>query len=123
MVEKANIPKYVPGLARRLHTNSTEAEVVLWEALRNRKVAGTKFRRQHSLGRYIADFYCHEARLVIELDGSVHDDASQAEYDTVRQKEIEERGLTVLRLRNGEVIDNLPVILEKIVAALENRHP
>ena len=96
---------------------------MLWAVLRNRKLEGAKFRRQHPLGRYIADFYCHEARLVIELDGSVHDDASQAEYDSVRQKEIEERDLTVLRLRNDEVIDNLPVTLEKIVAVLENRQP
>ncbi|MCH8831601.1 MAG: DUF559 domain-containing protein [Chloroflexi bacterium] len=89
MVEKARIPKYVPGRARRLRTNSTGAEVVLWAVLRNRKLEGAKFRRQHPLGRYIADFYCHEALLVVELDGSVHDDAPQAEYDAVRQKEIE----------------------------------
>ena len=123
MVEKADIPKYVPDLARRLRTNSTGAEVVLWEALRNRKPGGAKFRRQHPLGRYIADFYCHEALLVIELDGNVHGDASQAEYDSVRQKEIEARVLIVLRFQNEEVIDNLSVTLEKIVAALESRHP
>ncbi len=123
MAERAIIPKYVPGLARRLRTNSTGAEVVLWEALRNRKLGGAKFRRQHPLGRYIADFYCHEALLVIELDGSVHSDASQAEYDSVRQKEIEARGLIVLRFKNEQVIDNLSVTLEKIVTALESRHP
>ena len=119
MVEKADIPKYVPGLARRLRTNSTGAEVVLWEALRNRKLGGAKFRRQHPLGRYIADFYCHEALLVIELDGSAHDDASQVEYDLVRQKEIEERGLTVLRIKNDEVNENLSATLNKIADALK----
>jgi len=111
----------VPDLARRLRTNSTAAEAILWAALRNRKLSGAKFRRQHPLGRYIADFYCHEVLLVIELDGSVHEDVSQAEYDSVRQKEIEERSLKVLRLKNHEVIDNMSVTLGKIVDALENR--
>ena len=60
---------------------------------------------------------------MIELDGNVHGDASQAEDDSVRQKEIEARGLIVLRFKNEEVIDNLSVTLEKIVAALESRHP
>ena len=118
MVEKAHTPKYVPGLARRLRTNSTGTEAVLWAALRNRKLDGAKFRRQHPLGRFIADFYCHEALLVIELDGGVHDDASQVEYDLVRQKEIEERGLTVLRIKNGEVNDNLSATLNKIADVL-----
>lgn len=123
MADKADIPKYVPGLARRLRTKSTEAEVALWAALRNRKLGRAKFRRQHPLGRYIADFYCHESLLVIELDGSVHDDSNQAEYDLVRQMEIEARGLTVLRLNNDEVLNSLPVTLVKIVAALDNSHP
>jgi len=118
MVEKANIPKYLPGLARRLRTNSTEAEVVLWEALRNRKVAGAKFRRQHPLGRYIADFYCHESQLVIELDGSIHDRLSQAEYDKVRLAELEARGLTILRIKNDEVIESLSATLNKIADVL-----
>ncbi len=118
MVEKTNSPKYVPGLARRLRTNSTGAEAALWAALRNRKLGGAKFRRQHPLGRYIADFYCHDSLLVIELDGSVHDDAGQAAYDLVRQKEIEERGLTVLRLSNEEVIEDLPITLNKIADVL-----
>ena len=91
---------------------------MLWAALRNRKLDGAKFRRQHPLGRFIADFYCHEALLVIELDGGVHDDASQVEYDLVRQKEIEERGLTVLRIKNGEVNDNLSATLNKIADVL-----
>jgi very-short-patch-repair endonuclease len=121
VLEKANIPKYVSGLARRLRTNSTGAKAILREALRNRKLAGAKFRRQHPLGRYIADFYCHESLLVVELDGSVYDDLDQAGYDVVQQKEIEERGLTVLRLKNEEVMRSLSTTLEIIAEVLKTR--
>ena len=85
----------------------------MWAGLRNRKLDGAKFRRQHPLGLYIADFYCHEALLVIELEGGVHDDASQVEYDLVRQKEIEERGLTVLRIKNDDIIESLSPTLNE----------
>jgi very-short-patch-repair endonuclease len=120
-LEKARTPKYVPQIARRLRTNATGAESILWDTLRNRKFAEAKFRRQHPLGRYIADFYCHETLLVIELDGNVHDEVDQAEYDAVRQKEIEERGLTVLRLKNEEVIRDLSTTLEIIAEVLKTR--
>jgi very-short-patch-repair endonuclease len=120
-LERDRIPKYVPEIARRLRTDATGGEAVLWEALRNRKLAGAKFRRQHPLGRYIADFYCHEALLVVELDGAVHDDVDQAEYDELRQKEIEERGLTVLRIKNEEVIRSLPTTLEILAEVLKTR--
>jgi very-short-patch-repair endonuclease len=80
-----------------------------------------KIPRQHPLGRYIADFYCHEALLVVELDGSIHDDVDQAEYDELRQKEIEERGLTVLRLKNEEVTRSLSTTLEIIAEVLKTR--
>ena len=66
-------------------------------------------------------FYCHEALLVIELGGGVHDDASQVEYDLVRQKEIEERGLTVLRIKNDEVIESLSATLDKIADVLNKQ--
>lgn len=92
---------------------------MLWAVLRNRKLEGAKFRRQHPLGRYIADFYCHEALLVVELDGSVHDRLYQAEYDKARQEEIEVRGLTVLRLKNDEVIESMPATLSKIADAVK----
>ena len=67
---KIKKPRYVVDLARQLRKDQTTAEQLLWACLRDRRIAGAKFRRQHPLGRYIADFYCHEANLVIELEGS-----------------------------------------------------
>jgi very-short-patch-repair endonuclease len=79
---------------------------------------GAKFRRQHPIGRYIADFYCQEARLVVELDGGVHSTECQQEYDDARQSAIEATGITVLRINNQEVEDDLEKVLEKISARL-----
>ena len=82
-------PQYVTSLARSLRRRQTKTEELLWEHLRNRKLGGAKFRRQQPLGRYVADFYCHGHRLVIELQGGIHDLAEQREYDALRQEVIE----------------------------------
>lgn len=74
--------------ARALRLTSTEAEELLWQELRDRKLNGLKFRRQHPIDKWIADFYCHEKKLVIELDGSVHNEKEIAEYDARREKEL-----------------------------------
>src|SRR5260370_20311655 len=68
-------------LARELRERQTPAEALLWQLLRNRRLLGFKFRRQHQFGDYIADFYCHEARMVIECDGSAHDPNEQWHHD------------------------------------------
>ena len=96
-MDKPKTPGYIVPVARRLRTGQTSAEQVLWTCLRNRRLGGAKFRRQHPIGRYIADFYCHEALLAVELEGNVHDEANQADYDAVRQQTIESLGITVLR--------------------------
>ena len=69
---------------RELRQSSTKAEKILWEYLRNRNLDGMKFRRQHPIDKFIADFYCHEKKLVVELDGAVHDDKMNAQYDEAR---------------------------------------
>ena len=107
-------------LARRLRRRPTNAEEILWACLRNRRSTGAKFRRQHPLGRYIADFYCQEAALAIELDGGGHEIAAQAEYDAIRQDELEQRGVKVLRIKNAEVIDDLTATLNRIVEVLKS---
>src|SRR5688500_5946222 len=89
--------------ARDLRKNETSAEDLLWRNLRDRKLDGLKFRRQHPLDKFIADFYCHEKRLVIEVDGSVHDSRDAKESDEGRTYELKELGITVLRFRNEEV--------------------
>ena len=122
-MEKKNVPRYVVGIARRLRQRPTDAEEILWACLRNRRTTGAKFRRQHPLGRYIADFYCQDARLAVELDGGVHDIVAQGEYDAIRQEELEQRGVRVLRIRNAEVTNDLPATLRRIVEVLKTPSP
>jgi very-short-patch-repair endonuclease len=99
--------------ARELRKEMTPSEQALWEYLRNRKLNGFKFRRQHPLGPYVADFYCAEHRLVIELDGGIHE--SQIERDTARTLQFESFGYRVLRFRNQEVEQNIDAVLEAIL--------
>ncbi|MFZ4677881.1 MAG: DUF559 domain-containing protein, partial [Nodosilinea sp.] len=96
--EVALIPGYIYQLCRELRSQQTPAEEALWSVLRNRQFNDLKFRRQHPLGRYIADFYCAEKRLVVELDGAVHQKPEQQTYDQIRNEELEARDLTVLRI-------------------------
>jgi len=93
----------------------TEAEEILWKHLRNNKLNGLKFRRQHPLDIFIADFYCHQRKLIIELDGDIHDTLEQKEYDDGRTFELEEKGFTILRFRNEEVINDIENVLYKIL--------
>ena len=107
-------------LARELRRRSTPAERLLWEELRNRKLNGAKFLRQHPLiyeedrGRlhfFIADFYCSQHKLVIELDGKIHD--YQKDYDRERDIIISKMGLTVVRYKNTET-QHMEILLNKI---------
>jgi very-short-patch-repair endonuclease len=103
---------------RAMRTDPTRAEDKLWKGLRNRQLVGMKFRRQHFLGPYIVDFYCHEASLAIELDGSGHQDMDQADYDQIRSMELEGMGVKVIRFWNQEVVNNLEGVLDAIKEAL-----
>lgn len=85
----------------------TAAECVLWQSLKGRQLFGKKFRRQISIGRYIVDFYCAEARLVIELDGEHHFSITMDEYEAERTLYLEREGLKVIRFENKELYDNL----------------
>ena len=99
--------------------NSTQAEDALWRELRGRKLLGLKFRRQHALGRFVVDFYCREAKLVIEVDGEVHD--GQRIEDAVRQAYLESLGLRVLRFKNERILLARDEDLESISSALRGR--
>jgi len=100
--------------ARTLRKKSTPAEKYMWKILRNRYFNGVKFRRQHPIGPFIADFYCHEARLVIELDGSIHLLENIKEYDKYREQKILDLGLNILRFTNEEVFSETDLVLNKI---------
>ena len=110
-------PNYLRELRREHRKYPTKAEAILWEHLRDRRLAGAKFRRQKSIGRYIADFYCAEHRLIIELDGGVH--RMQLEYDQLRQAELEAQGYIVLRFSNKQIMNDLEGVLREIEKALK----
>ena len=101
-------------LRRRLRQKETPAEKILWAALRNRKLNGEKFTRQHGIGAYVADFHCSKYKLVIEVDGGIHLKGDVIERDKIRSEFIEACGITILRVTNEEVLNNLAKVLEKI---------
>ena len=100
--------------ARQLRSSQTEAEQKLWIFLRNRQLKGKKFRRQHVIAEYVVDFYCHECKLIIELDGNYHKDEEAKGYDKARTNLLNEYGITVLRFWNEEVMKDIKKVLEKI---------
>jgi very-short-patch-repair endonuclease len=102
---------------RDLRRNMTNAENRMWYYLRNRRLGGYKFVREHVIGQYIADFVCREKKLVIEIDGGQHMDA--VEYDAVRTKDLEARGYRVLRIWNHEVFKNIQGVMDSILNLLE----
>ena len=102
--------------ARQLRQRSTRTEVALWNALRGRRLGGFRFRRQQPIGTFVVDFYCSEARMAIEIDGSVH--LQHLEYDHQRQQLIETLGVTFLRFSAAHVASDLPKVLEAIRLAL-----
>ena len=103
--------------ARELRRNQTRAEARLWAALRNRQLAGLKFRRQVSLGPYVVDFFCLGARLIVELDGGQHGEADGRSRDARRTRWLEARGYRVIRFWNNEVSESLEGVLAVILAA------
>ncbi len=111
-------PGYVYDLARKLRARQTPTEALLWEALRDRQFGGYKFRRQHPLGRYIADFYCAEAALVVEVDGAAHAPPDQQAYDRVRDAELSARGLRLIRIPADTVEHDPEQALATIADAL-----
>jgi len=108
---------------RILRQRQTEAEEKLWQLIRNRKLNGLKFRRQHPLDKYIADFYCHEKRLVIELDGGVHKARLQQEIDDERTSVLHKLGMSVLRFKNEEVMNNTKAVTDRIIKIAESLPP
>ncbi len=109
------------GSARRLRKDMTETEKLLWSKLRRRQMCGAYFRRQSSFRQYVLDVVCHEARLVIELDGGQH--AERVKQDQRRTRLLESEGYQVLRFWNNALTENLDGVLQTIHNALESRLP
>jgi very-short-patch-repair endonuclease len=103
-------------LCRELRQRQTPAEEFFWELVRNLRFDGLKFRRQHPLGRFIADFYCPEHKLAIELDGSIHQ--HQSERDQARDEAINLHGIRVVHIKNADILERPEEILEELGKSL-----
>lgn len=112
--------KYLKPYRKKLRKSLTPAEAFLWKQLQNKKLEGRKFRRQHSIENYIADFYCPEERLVIELDGQGHFNEAAQEYDRIRTQVLNSLRIKVIRFENKMVFENLDSVLEEIKENFRN---
>jgi very-short-patch-repair endonuclease len=114
---KRKIIPYNPKLkelARKLRNNSTKSEIKLWQQLKGKQLLGYDFHRQKPLLNYIADFYCYELKLVIEVDGYSHQFEETIKKDEIKQRELEKIGLTVLRFEDDEVMKDMNNVLRRL---------
>ncbi|HEX8996748.1 MAG TPA: DUF559 domain-containing protein [Ktedonobacterales bacterium] len=115
-VRGPRIPAVKRELARSFRRNPTPAEQLLWAHLRGGQLAGARFRRQHFIAGFIVDFYCHSARLVVEVDGGIH--RGQAKEDALREQALLDFGLNIVRFSNDAVMGDMTGVLQRIAAAL-----
>ena len=104
--------------AEKLRNNMTEPETILWEKVCKNKL-GVRIRRQHPIWNYIADFYCHELKLVVEIDGGIHLKKENKEYDITREITLNEFGIEIIRFTNTEVLKQIESVIEKIKRKIE----
>jgi very-short-patch-repair endonuclease len=116
MSEQINNRPELKEYRRNLRNNSTSAEAVLWTYLQKSQLEGRKFRRQHSVGNYILDFYCPSEKLCVELDGAGHFTEEGLLYDTERTEYLNSVGIKVIRFENKSVFDSVNYVLEDIKA-------
>lgn len=107
--------------ARSLRRMQTSAEAKLWCMLRNRALNGRKVRRQHPIDRFIVDFACIKAKLIVEVDGATHSTTAEIAWDTARTEILESLGFALLRIPNADIHDHRDGVRETILAALERR--
>ncbi|MGF7140918.1 endonuclease domain-containing protein [Roseimarinus sediminis] len=107
--------------ANELRKRMTLSEIRLWNKLRNRQCGGYKFRRQHPIERFIVDFYCHEVRVVVEVDGPVHLSKEHTEYDDNRSAELEKWEIEIIRFTNEQVNENLEAVIGEIKQVCDKR--
>ncbi|SHJ44008.1 Very-short-patch-repair endonuclease [Tangfeifania diversioriginum] len=105
--------------ARQLRNKMTSVEKLLWERLKSKQICNVRFRRQHPISKYIADFYCHAACLVVELDGKIH--LKSKEHDKQRTENLKELNIKVMRFSNNEVEKNIDEVLKQITTVVKNR--
>jgi very-short-patch-repair endonuclease len=105
--------------ARVLRNNMTRAEIILWSRLREKKINGYKFRRQQPVFYYIVDFYCHELKFIIEVDGEIHSLPEKTNYDSKRDKILKINGYHIIRLTNLEIETELDSTINKIILYID----
>ncbi len=108
--------KKLTNFSRNNRKKQTDVEILLWQKLRNRQLAGYKFHRQYPVDNYILDFYCLEKKLAIELDGSQH--VVQKQYDEKRTADLQKYGIEIMRFWDNEALQNIEGVLERIVEKL-----
>jgi very-short-patch-repair endonuclease len=108
----------IKPLARQMRREPTPAENILWQRLRNRQLGGYRFRQQQPIDRFIVDFYCSDAHLVVEVDGSIHQYTH--EEDALRTEYLESLGLKVIRFTNDEIMSSLAVVLRTTLTELQH---
>ena len=106
-----------------LRKNMTLSEILLWKKPKDKKIFNTKFRKQHPIGIFIVDFYSHEYKLVIEVDGEIHNNEESNEYDSNRTAELNRYGLKVIRFTNDEIIYNINSVITTIQGAIDKLSP
>lgn len=106
--------KYLKDFRRELRNNPTKAESILWKALRRSQLEGRKFRRQQSIDNFIVDFCCPSEKLIVEVDGEVHNNFVNNEYDFKRTEQLNKFGYKVIRYTNEEICKSLDLVLEAI---------
>ena len=111
-------PPEIFRISKELRNNTTEAEKELWKHLKSKQIKGYHFRRQHPIHRFIADFFCYKCKLVIELDGRIHNEITVKERDIEREKIIKEFGIKVIRFSNEQVFNEIDKVLYQIQKAI-----
>ncbi len=114
IVQNQKVTTVKVALSREFRKGMTEAEKAFWHLVRNRKIGNLKFRRQQIIDGFIADFFCSEARLIIEVDGPIHEKKEKIEIDKERTEIFRRRGLRELRFSNKEILDNPEKVIEVI---------
>ena len=106
--------------ARELRKYETVAEKILWARLHKNQILGLQFRRQHPINRFIADFYCPKIKLVLEVDGSIHDLPENQDYDIGRSEILKDFGITVIRFTNEQIVDDIENVIIEIEREVKN---
>ena len=109
--------------AHDLRKNMTKAEIFLWNELKNRRIFGVRFRRQHPVDIFVVDFYCHELRLAIEIDGEIHLRNEISEYDDGRTHDIEKLGIKIIRFTNEQVFNEIDKVKSRILDTINKLAP